>query len=133
MLLQQWSGRPAQINRWLDNDAAFTVPAYPAVDVAEDVNRFSITMEVPGVKVEEIKIDLDGHRLIISGAKKQETDERTDRVHRVERRFGAFRRVFTVPDSVDGENIEAKLTDGVLSVTLPKMARARARTIPVTV
>ena len=130
-MLMQWSGRPAQINRWVDNTLSPLTPSHPAVDVAEDADGFTIALEIPGVKAEEVKVALDGNRLTITGEKKQETEDRTDRVHRIERRFGSFRRAFTLPESVDLDQVAAKMADGVLTVTLRKTPRAKPRDIPV--
>lgn len=130
-MLVRWSGRPALVSRWLDSDPWLATPTVPAVDVAEDVQGYTIAMELPGVKAGEITIGVDRDRLTIAGEKKQETEEKTDRLHRIERRFGSFQRGFALPESVDRDGIEAKLSDGVLTVKLPKTAKAQPRSIPV--
>jgi len=133
-MLVHWNSRPAQIARWLAQDPWFGVAptaAAPLADVSEDEAGYTIELELPGVKASEVQVDLDGGRLVITGEKKQETTDQTDRLHRVERRFGAFRRAFTVPDTVDRESIAAKLVDGVLSVRLLKKPVAKPRSIPV--
>ncbi len=142
----RWAARPAQpvnswreINRVIDEtfglgngaDGWFDRAWAPAVDVTEDQKAYVIALEVPGVKPEEVKIHLDGNRLIVSGEKKQEVEERTDRLHRFERRFGSFSRTFTLPDTVNTEAIEARTQHGVLTLTLPKSEKAQPRTIPV--
>ncbi len=106
-------------------------PWSPAFDIAEDAKSFAIALEVPGVKAEEIKIEVDGNHLTISGEKKTETDRVTDRVLRFERRFGSFSRAFVLPDTVDSSGIQAVAKDGVLRVSLPKVARPEPRVIPV--
>lgn len=145
-MLVRWAARPAQpvnswreINRVIDEtfglgngaDGWFDRAWAPAVDVTEDQKAYVIALEVPGVKPEEVKIHLDGNRLIVSGEKKQEVEERTDRLHRFERRFGSFSRTFTLPDTVNTEAIEARTQHGVLTLTLPKSEKAQPRTIPV--
>jgi HSP20 family protein len=102
----------------------------PAVDLAEDAKSFTIVLEAPGVKADEIKVQIDGNRLTISGEKKA-TEGETDRVLRFERRFGAFVRAFILPETVDTAGIQAAAKDGVLRVTLPKLARAEPKVIPV--
>ena len=105
----------------------------PATDVSEDKEAVRIRIEVPGVKAEDIKLTLENQTLTIRGEKKQEAEEKTDRVHRYERTFGSFERVFALPNSVDPEKVQAAYEAGVLIVTLPKAERARQREIPVSV
>lgn len=144
-MLVRWAARPAQpmnswreINRVIDEtfglgqgDGWFDRAWAPAVDVTEDQKAYLIALELPGVKPEDVKIHLDGNRLIVSGEKKQEAEERTDRLHRFERRFGTFSRTFTLPETVNTEAIEARAQNGVLTLTLPKSEKAQPRTIPV--
>ena len=143
-MLVRWAARPThasnswrELNRALDqtfglnNDGWFDRAWAPAVDVSEDQKSFLISLEVPGVKAEDVKIQLDGNRLIVSGEKRQETEDRTDRVHRYERRYGSFSRTFTLPETVNVDAIEAKAQNGVLTLTLPKSEKAQPRTIPV--
>lgn len=104
----------------------------PAVDVAEDQKSYTLALELPGVKAEDVSIELvDGNRLSVRGEKKQQLEEKTDRVHRFERSFGSFQRVFVLPDTVDGERIEARSENGVLTITVPKTERAKPREIPI--
>lgn len=144
-MLVRWAARPAQanhswreINRVLDQtfglangDGWFDRAWAPAADVTEDAKRFVISLEIPGVRADEVKIQLDDNRLIVSGEKKHETDERTDRLHRFERQFGSFSRTFTLPDTVDTDAIEARAQNGVLTLTVPKVEKAQPRSIPV--
>lgn len=139
-MLVRWSARPAQLNRLLDDafgvangvDRWFDRPWTPAVDVAEDSKAYSVAIELPGVKAEDLKIEVDGNRLTVKGEKRLETEEKSDRVHRFERRFGSFERVFTLPDTVTTSGIEAKVAAGVLTLTLPKTEKAQPRSIAVT-
>jgi len=105
----------------------------PAVDVFEAKDGIKLVAELPGVAREDVKISLENNVLTLRGEKKQEAEEQTDRVHRYERVYGAFERTFTLPSSVDAEQIQATMENGVLTLTLPKVERARPREIPVTV
>jgi HSP20 family protein len=78
-----------------------------------------------------VKISLENSTLTLRGEKKQAAEEKTERVHRYERSYGRFERVFTLPSTVDADRIEATFEDGVLTVMLPKTERARPREIPV--
>ncbi len=138
-MLVRWSGRPTGVNRLLDDafstanglDGWFDRPWTPAVDVAEDPKGYSVAIELPGVKAEDLKVEVDGNRLTVRGEKRVEADEKTDRVHRFERRFGSFERIFTLPDTVNAEGIEAKVADGVLTLVLPKTAKVQPRSIAI--
>ena len=90
-----------------------------------------IVAELPGVKPEDVKLSLENNLLTIRGEKKQEAEERNERVHRYERSYGTFERSFVLPSTVDGEKISADYQNGVLTVVVPKAERARPREIPV--
>jgi HSP20 family protein len=110
-----------------------TASWYPACDVFEDKDAIKIVAEVPGVTPEDVKISLEHNILTIRGEKKQQAEERTERVHRYERSYGAFERTFVLPNSVDSERIQASYQNGILTVSVPKAERARPREIPVAV
>ena len=112
-------------------NGAITSAWHPAVDVFEDKEAVKIVAELPGVKPEDVKLSLENNLLTIRGEKKQEAEERSERVHRYERSYGSFERAFVLPSTVDGEKISAEYRDGVLTVTVPKAERARPREIPV--
>ena len=105
----------------------------PAVDVFEQPDNIRIVAEVPGVKPEDVKISVEGNALTIHGTKEQTAEESTERVHRYERVYGAFERSFTLPATVDPNGIKASYEHGVLTVTLPKVEKARPKQIEVQV
>jgi HSP20 family protein len=100
--------------------------AWPAIDVAEEENSISVRAELPGCKAEDIDISVHGDTLTISGEKKRTDEKKEKGYYQVESRYGSFRRELTLPTDVDPEKIEAEYKDGVLSVMLPKAAKARA-------
>jgi len=114
--------------QYRDSAAAAWVPA---VDVLEEADSIRIMAELPGVKPEDVKISVENNVLSIQGQKQQVAEERTERVHRYERVYGAFERTFTLPATVDAANIKATYENGVLTVTLPKVEKAKPRQIPV--
>jgi HSP20 family protein len=114
-----------------DESGAITSAWQPACDVFEDKDSVKIVAELPGVKPEDVKLSLENNVLTIRGEKKQQAEERTDRVHRYERSYGAFERAFLLPSTVDGEKISAQYADGILTVIVPKAERARPREIPI--
>src|SRR6266704_2585503 len=92
-----------------------------------------VAPEVPGVKPEDVKISLENNVLSIHGTKEQVAEERTERVHRYERTYGTCERSFTLPATLDANNIQARYEHGVLTVTLPKVEKAKPRQIQVQV
>jgi len=121
--------------RWPTEDVEGTITSHwaPPCDVFEDSDTLKIVAEIPGVWPEDVNLSLENNTLTIRGEKKQVAEEKTERVHRYERSYGAFERVFSLPSTVDPEKIEAKYDAGLLTVTLPKAERARPREIPVRV
>lgn len=102
----------------------------PAVEIREEEKFFAVFVDVPGLKKEEIEIEIKDNRLIVSGERKTTPDP--EKVLRSERRYGKFSRIFTLPQDVDTEAIEARFEDGVLSVVLPKQEKMRPKKIIIT-
>ena len=105
----------------------------PPVDIFEEADSIRIMAEIPGVNPEAVKISLENNVLTIHGTKEQVAEERSERVHRYERTYGAFERSFTLPATVDANNIKASYEHGVLTITLPKVEKAKPRQIAVQV
>lgn len=107
----------------------------PKVDIHEQDDAYRISVEVPGVSEEDLKLTLDGDNLIVSGEKSSEnTEEEKGRVHRVERSYGSFQRILNLPHDVNAQDIKADFKNGVLTVTLPRdesKLPERGRTIPI--
>ena len=103
----------------------------PNADVAESENEIRVMVELPGMKPEDIQLDLENNVLTISGQKKEERQEERDTWHLSERRYGKFSRSFVLPREVEPEQIAAHFEDGVLQVRIPKSERARRRRIEI--
>ena len=99
--------------------------AWPAIDVAEEKDSIIVRAEVPGCKAEDIDISVYGNKLTISGEKKLAEETKEKGYYHVESSYGSFRREVTLPTDVDQDKINAECKDGVLSVTLPKAAKAK--------
>ncbi|MFH1059389.1 MAG: Hsp20/alpha crystallin family protein [Pseudomonadota bacterium] len=109
-------------------------PAFnPVVNVKETEQSLEIAAEVPGLKAEEIQVELTGDILTLRGEKKEEREEKKGEYHLVERRFGGFARSFRLPAEVERENLVAKHKDGVLTISLPKAKKAATTAIKVEV
>jgi len=100
--------------------------AWPAIDVAEEENAIVVRAEVAGCKADDIDISVYGNTLTISGEKKLEEEKKEKGYYHVESTYGSFRRELTLPTDVDAAKIDAVCKDGVLSITLPKAATAKA-------
>ena len=104
----------------------------PAVDIFEAPNHdLVVKAEVPAMKKEDIKVTVEQNVLTIEGERMLDSVVARDQYHRLERGFGAFRRSFTLPATLDASRVSANYTDGVLTVTLPQKAEAQARQIEV--
>ena len=98
--------------------------SFPAVDVTEDETSFKLSAELPGMAEKDIQVSLSSDTLTIRGEKRQDKEEKNTGYHLSERSYGEFQRAFTLPDGVDGEKTAAAFANGVLTVTVPKKARA---------
>lgn len=95
---------------------------WPAVDVKETADSILLHVELPGLKLDEIDVRVhDGRVLSISGERKAERKEETDRWHRRERAYGRFQRIFRLPEGANVDKISASCDSGVLTVTVPKL------------
>ena len=103
----------------------------PALDVHEDKEGFSIRVELPGMKREDIEVTLQDGALVISGERKAEQVSEETTVHRQERYYGKFTRALTLPAAVAGDKVKAQYKDGILTVTLPKAEEAKPKAITV--
>lgn len=103
----------------------------PPVDIFEDDHNINMQAEIPGVKQEDLNITLENNVLTITGERKFKHEEKKENFHRMERRFGKFTRSFTLPASVDAENVNANFENGLLSITLPKLEEFKARQITI--
>lgn len=111
-----------------------TAMVMPKVDVRENGDAITVEAELPGMEEKDVDVTLRDGILIIKGEKKSERTTKEDDYHMSERSYGSFQRSFRVPDSVDNENISAKLEKGVLHITLPKRPEAvkAEKKIPIT-
>jgi HSP20 family protein len=117
-----------------NGDEALTTSQFaPAVDVYEDEHNVSLKVEVPGIDEKDIDIRLENNTLTVHGERKIEKEEKEENFRRVERQYGGFTRTFTLPQTVDSENVSATYDKGVLKITLPKKAEAKPKQIKVNV
>jgi HSP20 family protein len=103
----------------------------PALDVTEDEHALTVTAELPGLKKEDVRIQVENGVLSISGEKKVDEEKKERDWHRMERRYGAFHRAISLPNGIQTEKADAKFEDGVLTVTLPKREDVKPRTLTI--
>jgi len=105
----------------------------PVVDISENSENFVIKADIPGVKKEDINIDINDKTLSIKGVRKLEKEESKDDYIRIERSYGEFSRSFSLPQNIDTKNIKASYKDGILELTLPKKEEAKPKKINIDV
>ncbi len=105
----------------------------PALDVSETDDEIVVKAEVPGVDPKDLDIRVTGNVLTIKGEKREEKEEKTKEVHRIERSYGAFTRSIDLPEMVEAEKIKAECKSGVLTITLPKKPEAKSHQVKIEV
>ena len=105
----------------------------PPVDVYEDEHSVQLKLEVPGVDEKDLNVKVENNTLTVSGERKFEKEEKEENFRRVERRYGSFTRSFTLPNTVNTEDINAQYNNGVLTIKLAKRAEAKPKQIKVNV
>jgi HSP20 family protein len=113
---------------WASDEATLS----PACDVQEEEGNYLLSLEVPGMAKEDIKIETLENQIVVSGERKFEAKKSTGAFLYSERRFGKFRRVFALPAHIDAEKVEAHYQDGVLRVLVPKAESSKARQVKIT-
>ena len=103
----------------------------PAVDIHEEAQRFIVRADLPGVKPADIEVTADKGVLTLRGNREVEQRELNGHYSRVERVSGKFVRTFSLPDNVQTDTIKAQFKDGVLELTIPKVAKAEPRRIEI--
>jgi HSP20 family protein len=114
-----------------ENDTISAGGFVPPVDVYEDEKKVVLKLEVPGVEEKDLQVSVENQTLTVRRERKFESEEKEENFHRIERRYGSFYRSFTLPTTVDTENVDAKYNAGVLRVELNKKAEAQPRQIKV--
>lgn len=118
-------------DRFLKNNES--VGWTPACDIYEDEEALTLRFELAGVEAKDVDVRFENGVLTLRGERKLEKEEKRDNYHRVELGYGTFTRSFSLPATIDAEKIRAESKGGVLTVTLPKKAEAKARAIQVKV
>ncbi len=103
----------------------------PALDVHEDPERYTVTVELPAVKKDDVTVEVHDNVLVLRGEKRSEREEEKEHARYVERRYGSFRRSFSLPADAQADRIQASFGDGVLTLTIPRSGETKPRTIAI--
>src|ERR1700757_5258315 len=114
-------------------EALTTTTFAPPVDVYEDEHNVTLKIEVPGIEEKDIDVRIENNTLTVHGERKFEKEEKEENYRRVERQYGSFTRTFTLPTTVDTENVSANYDKGVLKIKLAKKAEAKPKQIKVNI
>lgn len=149
MLLTKWQPRFPSVVRWDPFEEVASFPRLfdqpfeailnwgpsaettwrPLADVSETKDGFTVMVEMPGMKQEDIAVSVEENVLSVKGERKRETESNQEGNVRIERIYGSFERQFTFPVTVDTDRIDASYRDGVLEIRLPKKEEAKPRTV----
>jgi HSP20 family protein len=106
-------------------------PWMPATDVYETEDEVVVTVELPGIKAEDVEVSVEDSTLSISGAREFSDEVKQEHYHRIERRYGSFSRAIALPPQADTTQVDARFADGILTVEVPKVEKAVSRTIEI--
>ncbi len=130
----------SRLNRLFEEQArggseeSLTAGAFvPPVDVYEDEHSIQLKLEVPGIDEKDLDVKVENNVLTVSGERKFEKEEKEENFRRVERRYGSFTRSFTLPNTVNSEDVSADYSNGVLKIKLGKRAEAKPKQIKVNI
>lgn len=103
----------------------------PVCEITDREKQYSLSLDIPGMREQDISIEVKDNQLFVTGERKFEAQSDKDQVLRTERRYGKFQRVFTLPQNVNADNIQASFEHGVLDIVLPKEEKAQTRKITI--
>ncbi len=106
-------------------------PWMPAMDVYETDDRLVVTVELPGMKPEDVEVSVEDSTLTVSGKREFSSEVEEESFHRIERRYGSFSRAVSLPPQVDTGKVDARFAEGVLTVEVPKLEKAKPTKIQV--
>jgi HSP20 family protein len=103
----------------------------PALDVYETDETFVAKVELPGIEAKDVEVSVEDGTLTVSGKREFTSEVNEEHYHRIERHYGSFSRVITLPQSADTEKVDASFDKGVLSIEIPKVEKAKPKKIQV--
>lgn len=133
LVKKQNTAFPSLFNEFFNDDlwgwnTDYTKANVPAVNIAETDEDYRLELAAPGLTKDDIKINVEDHRLVIASEKKEEKEEKKDNYYRKEFNYQGFRRTFSLPEyEVEEDKIDAHYENGVLSIILPKREEAKPK------
>ena len=131
--LNRLMGKPMLIQRDPSEDVLTVAEWRPAVDVSETEKEYVFKAELPEVKKEDVKVTIKDGVLTLQGERKMEKEEKSAKLHRVERSYGKFVRSFTLPTDADEKKVAADYKDGILNIRITKSEKAQPKAIEVNI
>ena len=117
-----------------DEEHPLTTASFvPAVDIYEDADKLTLKLEIPGINEKDLDVRVEDNTLTVKGERKFEAEEKEENFHRIERAYGSFYRAFTLPSTVETENVQARYNAGVLKLELKKKPEAQPKQIKIDV
>ncbi len=126
--LNQWEKDMERVFRGPNTKEAFYTPA---CEIRDEEKQFTVSLDVPGLKQEELEIEVKDNRLHVTGERKVESKVEQDHVVRTEKRYGKFTRVFSLPQHINTDGIEASVENGVLMIMIPKEEKTHIKKITI--
>ena len=115
-----------------EGDAPLAAASFvPAVDIYEDPQKLVLKLEIPGIDEKDLDVRVENDTLTVRGERKFEAEEKEQNFHRIERAYGSFYRAFTLPSTVETENVQARYNAGVLKLELKKKPEAQPKQIKI--
>lgn len=131
-MFSRFLGRPFGLMRWPRTLWPEEFEAgYPSVDIFEDKENVFVKAEIPGVKKEELEVNVTEDSVVLSGEKKKEEKVEEKDYYRYERSYGSFHRTLPLPTEVQSDKAKAQFKDGVLKITIPKTPEAKKKEVKV--
>ncbi len=131
-MFSRFLGRPFGLMRWPRTLWPEEFEAgYPSVDIFEDKENVVVKAEIPGVKKEELEVNVTEDSVVLSGEKKKEEKVEEKDYYRYERSYGSFHRTLPLPTEVQSDKAKAQFKDGVLKITIPKTPEAKKKEVKV--
>jgi HSP20 family protein len=121
---EAFRGFPSMFREGLEWPEITPVMLSPNLDIKESDKDYVVSVEVPGISKDDVDIRVEGNTLIITGEKKQEKKEDKENYHCVERHYGSFERMLTLPQDANADNINASFKDGVLRIDIKRQAKS---------
>jgi HSP20 family protein len=119
--------------RFLGEESRGTQTWAPAVDIYENDQNLVLKAELPGFDPKDVEVRVEDGALYLKGERKFESDVKQENFHRIERSYGSFTRTFSLPSSINADNVTAEFKNGLLTLTMPKKEEAKPKTIKIQV